>query len=226
MSRWYEAIESPGRTGTGTSIRDGRPAMSVPVQIFVASPTSGRSAPVQCRNCQPDGNERVSRSPGWATRPRAGFPWIASVAAVVVQVERVDEPRVARIWWLAPIETITSGTITASGGDGQVGAGGAYSVGSAVLACGAGEPDAAVAASGDVDPTGDVGEAEGTEDADAEGPLAALQSTTSSNGARQTNLRPEPRHREIAPLAVIVKSFSPSLLDRVSQSPDVRTALV
>jgi hypothetical protein len=183
---------------------DGRFAISVPVQIFVASPTTGRSAPVQCRNCQPDGNERVSRSPGWATRPRAGFPWIASVAAVVVQVERVDEPGVARIWWLAPIEAITSGTITASGGDGQVGVGGAYSVGSAGVVSGAGETSAAVGASGEVDATGVLGDAEGTADADADGPVA-LQATASSNGARQTNLRPELRHREIAPPAVIVK---------------------
>jgi hypothetical protein len=77
-------------------------------------------------------------------------------------------------------------------------------VGSAGVASGAGESDAAVVASGDV-ATGVLGDAEGTADADADGPVAALQATASSNGARQTNLRPEPRHRDIAPPAVIVK---------------------
>ena len=78
-------------------------------------------------------------------------------------------------------------------------------MGSAGVASGAGESDAAVVASVDVDATGVLGDAEGTADADADGPVAALQATASSNGARQTNLRPEPRHRDIAPPAVIVK---------------------
>jgi hypothetical protein len=80
-------------------------------------------------------------------------------------------------------------------------------VGSAGVVSGEGETNAAVGASGEFDATGALGDPEGTADADADGPVAALQATASSNGARQTNVRPEPRHRDIAAPVVIVKSL-------------------
>jgi hypothetical protein len=49
------------------------------------------------------------------------------VDAVVVQVANVDEPRPAITAGPSPTDTRMSGTITAPGGDGQVGAGGWYS---------------------------------------------------------------------------------------------------
>src|SRR5436190_23442061 len=76
---------------------------------------------------------RMIRQPFWTcTRIRSscvavshgsGASPVTSVALVVVQVENVVAPRVAMMPGPSPIETRTSGTMTAPGGDGQAGAG-------------------------------------------------------------------------------------------------------